>query len=228
MSFLDNIEQIIAVYPFVAFGAVFLAGIISSASPCVLATIPLVVGYVGGYADGDRRKAFLFSIAFIMGLSITFTAFGAAAGLLGTMFGMTGGWWYVALGAVAVIMGLQMVGLYQIRHPIHIEVKPKRRGIFGAFLLGLFFGIVSSPCATPVLVVILTLVASKGEVAYGTALLFVYALGHCMLMLLAGTFTGFVEAFVKAKGVQNFSEWSKRIGGAIISLVGVYLLYQAF
>src|SRR5512139_3900325 len=207
MSFLDNIEQIVAAYPLIAFGAVFLAGIVSSASPCVLATIPLVVGYVGGYADGDRKKAFLYSIAFILGLSLTFTAFGAAAGLLGTMFGMIGGWWYVALGAVAVLMGLQMVGLYQIRLPIHVEMKPKRRGIFGAFLLGLFFGIVSSPCATPVLVVILTLVASKGEVLYGTALLFVYAIGHCMLMLLAGTFTGFVEAFVKAKGVRNFSEW---------------------
>jgi len=228
MSFLDNIEQIVAAYPVIAFGAVFLAGIISSASPCVLATLPLVVGYVGGYADGDRKKAFSYSIAFILGLSITFTAFGAAAGMLGTMFGMIGGWWYVALGAVAVIMGLQMVGLYQLRLPFHVEVKPKRRGIIGAFLLGLFFGIVSSPCATPVLVVILTLVASKGEVLYGTALLFVYAIGHCMLMLLAGTFTGFVEGFVKAKGVRNFSEWSKRIGGAIISLVGIYLLYQAF
>lgn len=227
MSFLDNIEQIVAAYPLIAFGAVFLAGVISSASPCVLATIPLVVGYVGGYADGDRKKAFLFSIAFVLGLSITFTAFGAAAGLLGTMFGTVGGWWYVVLGLVAVIMGLQMVGFYQIRLPFHIEVKPKRRGIIGAFLLGLFFGIVSSPCATPVLVVLLTLVASKGEVAYGTVLLFVYALGHCLLMLLAGTFTGFVEAFVKARGVRNFSEWSKRIGGAIISLVGLYLLYQA-
>jgi len=228
MSFLDNIEQIVAAYPVIAFGAVFLAGIISSASPCVLATIPLVVGYVGGYADGDRKKAFFYSVAFILGLSLTFTAFGAAAGMLGTMFGMMGGWWYVALGSVAVLMGLQMVGLYQLRLPFHVEVKPKRRGIIGAFLLGLFFGIVSSPCATPVLVVILTLVASKGEVAYGTALLFVYAIGHCMLMLLAGTFTGFVEAFVKAKGVHNFSDWSKRVGGALISLVGVYLLYQAF
>jgi cytochrome c biogenesis protein CcdA len=228
MTFLDNIEQIIRAYPFLAFGAVFSAGIVSSASPCVLATIPLVVGYVGGYADGNRKKAFYYSTAFILGLSITFTAFGAAAGMLGTMFGMMGGWWFVVLGAVAVIMGLQMVGLYQIRLPFHVEVKPKRRGIIGALLLGLFFGIVSSPCATPVLVVILTLVATKGEVLYGTALLFVYAIGHCLLMLLAGTFTGFVEAFVKAKGVQNFSEWSRRIGGAIISLVGIYLLYQAF
>jgi len=228
MSYLDNIEHIITVYPLIAFGAVFLAGIVSSASPCVLATLPLVVGYVGGYADGDRRKAFFYSVAFILGLSLTFTAFGAAAGLLGTMFGMIGGWWYAVLGSVALAMGLQMVGLYQIRLPIHIEMKPKRRGIIGAFLLGLFFGIVSSPCATPVLVVILTLVASKGEVLYGIALLFVYAIGHCLLMLLAGTFTGFVEAFVKAKGLRNFSDWSKRIGGALITLVGLYLWSQAF
>ena len=68
MTFLDNIEQIVAAYPFLAFGAVFLAGVISSASPCVLATIPLVIGFVGGYADGDRKKAFLYSVAFVLGL----------------------------------------------------------------------------------------------------------------------------------------------------------------
>lgn len=228
MSWLDNIEQIIAVYPLVAFGAVFLAGVISSASPCVLATIPLVVGFVGGYAEGDRWKAFRYSLAFILGLSLTFTAFGAAAGLLGTMFGTLGGWWYVAAGAVAVAMGLQMAGLYEIRLPIRREFKPKRGGLVGAFLLGLFFGVVSSPCATPVLVVILTYVASQGEVLYGVALLFVYALGHCLLMLAAGTFTGFIEAFVKAKGVVSFSTWAKRISGVVVTVVGVWFIWQAF
>lgn len=228
MNWLDNIEQIIAVYPLVAFGAVFLAGVISSASPCVLATIPLVVGFVGGYAEGDRWKAFHYSLAFILGLSLTFTAFGAAAGLLGTMFGTLGGWWYVAAGAVAVAMGLQMAGLYEIRLPIRREFKPKRGGLVGAFLLGLFFGVVSSPCATPVLVVILTYVASQREVLYGVALLFVYALGHCLLMLAAGTFTGFIEAFVKAQGVVSFSTWAKRISGVVVTVVGVWFIWQAF
>jgi cytochrome c-type biogenesis protein len=228
MSFLDNIEQVINVYPLVAFGAVFIAGVISSASPCVLATIPLVVGFVGGYADGDRKRAFLYSLAFIIGLAITFTAFGAAAAMLGTMFGTVGGWWYVALGVVAVAMGLQMLGLYEIRLPINTNIQPKRRGIIGALLLGLFFGIVSSPCATPVLVVILTFVASQQKIIYGTALLFTYAVGHCLLMLLAGTFTGLVDAFVRSKGVTNFSVWTKKAGGVIVSLVGVYLLWRAF
>ncbi|MBI1920617.1 MAG: sulfite exporter TauE/SafE family protein [Geobacter sp.] len=228
MTFLDNIEQIVAAYPMLAFGAVFLAGVLSSASPCVLSTIPLVVGFVGGHAEGDRWKAFRYSLAFILGLSLTFTAFGAAAGLLGTMFGTLGGWWYMAAGAVAVAMGLQMTGLYQIRLPVRRDYKPKQGGIIGSFLLGLFFGIVSSPCATPVLVVILTFVATKGQVLYGTALLFTYAVGHCLLMLAAGTFTGFVEAFVKAKGVTKFSEATRKACGAIVSIVGAWFLWQAF
>jgi cytochrome c-type biogenesis protein len=228
MSLLDNIEQIVAAYPLLAFGAVFLAGVISSASPCVLATIPLVIGFVGGYADGDRKKAFLYSVAFVLGLSITFTAFGAAAGLLGTMFGTLGGWWYVAAGTVALVMGGQMMGLYEIRLPVRRDYRPKQGGIIGSFLLGLFFGVVSSPCATPVLVVILTLVATKREVLYGVALLFTYALGHTLLMLVAGTFTGFVEGFVKARGVVNFSLWAKRVSGAVVALAGGWFISQAF
>ncbi|MHB8056925.1 MAG: cytochrome c biogenesis CcdA family protein [Desulfuromonadaceae bacterium] len=228
MSFIDNIEQIVAVYPLLAFGAVFLAGVLSSASPCVLATIPLVVGFVGGYSDGDRKKAFLYSLVFVLGLSLTFTAFGAAAGLLGTMFGTMGGPWYLIAGAIALVMGGQMMGLYEIRLPIRRDFKPKRGGLIGAFLLGLFFGVVSSPCATPVLVVLLTLVAGKGQVLYGIALLFCYAIGHCLLMLFAGTFTGFVEGFVKARGVANFSLWAKRVSGAVVALVGGWFVWQYF
>ena len=228
MTFLDNIEQIITLYPLVAFGAVFLAGVLSSASPCVLATIPLVVGFVGGYSDGDRARAFRYSLVFVLGLSLTFTAFGAATGLLGTMFGTLGGPWYLIAGVIALVMGGQLMGLYEIRLPIKRDFKPRQGGIVGAFLLGLFFGIVSSPCATPVLVVLLTLVAGKGQVLYGIALLFCYAVGHCLLMLFAGTFTGFVEGFVKARGVADFSLWARRLSGGIITAVGLYFLFRAF
>ena len=228
MTFFDNIEQIITLYPLAAFGAVFLAGVISSASPCVLATIPLVVGFVGGYADGDRLKAFRYSLAFVLGLSLTFTAFGAAAGLLGTMFGTLGGPWYLIAGSIALVMGGQMMGLYEIRLPIRRDFKPKQGGIVGSFLLGLFFGVVSSPCATPVLVVLLTLVAGKGQVLYGVALLFCYAIGHCLLMLFAGTFTGFVEGFVKARGVVNFSLWAKQVSGGVVVMVGGWFVWQGF
>ncbi len=228
MTFLDNIEQIVATWPILAFGAVFLAGVLSSASPCVLATIPLVVGFVGGYSDGDRWKAFRYSVAFILGLSLTFTVLGAAAGLLGTMFGTLGGWWYVVAGIIAIVMGCQLMGFYEISIPITRDYRPKQGGAIGSFLLGLFFGMVSSPCATPALVVILTFVATKGQILYGTALLFTYAIGHCLLMLAAGTFTGFIESFVKTKGIVNFSTWTKRVSGGVITLVGAWFIWQAF
>jgi len=175
--------------------------VLSSASPCVLATIPLVIGFVGGYSDGDRGKAFRYSLAFICGLSLTFTAFGAAASLLGTMFGTFGGPWYLVAGIIALVMGGQMMGLYEIKGNVcgMGAYRPKQGGLIGAFLLGLFFGVVSSPCATPVLVVLLTLVASQGQVLYGIALLFCYAIGHCLLMLFAGTFYRFCREFCKSQ-----------------------------
>ncbi len=151
---------------------------------------------MGGYADGDRLKAFRYSLAFVFGLSLTFTAFGAAAGLPGTMFGTLGGPWYLIA------------------------------GIVGSFLLGLLFGVVSSPCATPVPVVLLTLVAGKGQVLYGVALLFCYAIGHSLLMLFAGTFTGFVEGFVKARGIINLCNWAKRMSGLVVALVDGWFVRQ--
>src|SRR4030067_468780 len=224
-TLLNHLSQSLTENPLLAYLGVFLGGILSSSSPCVLATIPLVIGYVGGYSEGDRRKAFLYSLTFILGLSITFTILGAIASLVGGLFGVISRAWYFIVGWIAVVIGLNLIGLFEWSLPIPVHLQPKQRGILGAFLLGIFFGIVSSPCATPVLALILTFVASKGEVAYGTSLLFVYALGHCALIFLAGAATGFVENFVKSKGISNLTAWGKRIGGSIVVFVGVYMFY---
>jgi len=224
-TFLNYLSQSLSGNPFLAYFGVFLGGVLSSSSPCVLATIPLVIGYVGGYSEGDRRKAFLYSLTFILGLSITFTILGAIASLVGGLFGIISRTWYFIVGGIAIIIGLHLIGLFNWSLPVPVHLQPKQRGILGAFLLGIFFGIVSSPCATPVLALILTFVASKGEVAYGTSLLFVYALGHCALIFLAGTATGFVENFVKSKGISNVTAWGKRIGGSIVVFAGIYLIY---
>ena len=224
-TFLNHLSQSLSENPFLAYLGVFLGGILSSSSPCVLATIPLVIGYVGGYSEGDRRKAFLYSLTFILGLSITFTILGAIASLVGGLFGVISRTWYFIVGGIAVVIGLNLVGLFEWSLPIPVHLQPKQRGILGAFLLGIFFGIVSSPCATPVLALILTFVASKGEVVYGTSLLFVYALGHCALIFLAGTAAGFAESFIKSKGISNITTWGKRAGGVIVVFAGVYLFY---
>lgn len=224
-TLLNQLSQSLTENPFLAYFGVFLGGILSSSSPCVLATIPLVIGYVGGYSEGDRRKAILYSLTFILGLSITFTVLGAIASLVGGLFGVISQAWYFIIGGIAVVIGLNLVGLFEWSLPIPVHLQPKERGILGAFLLGLFFGIVSSPCATPILALILTFVATKGEVAYGTSLLFIYALGHCVLIFIAGTATGFAESFIKSKGISNITTWGKRVGGVIVSLVGIYFIY---
>ena len=224
-TLLNHLSQSLTENPLLAFLGVFVGGILSSSSPCVLGTIPLVIGYVGGYSEGDRRKALLYSLIFILGLSITFTVLGAIASLVGGLFGVINRTWYFIIGGIAVAIGLNLIGLFECNIPIPVQFQPKRRGILGAFLLGLFFGIISSPCATPVLVLILTFVATRGEVAYGTSLLFIYALGHCALIFLAGTAAGFAESFIKSKGISNITIWGKRIGGFIVVFVGIYLFY---
>ncbi len=225
-TLLQYLSQSIADKPLLAYLGVFLGGVLSSSSPCVLATIPLVIGYVGGYSGGDRRKALLYSLTFILGLSITFTILGAVASFIGGLFGVAGRTWYFVVGGIAVAIGLHLMGLYEWNLPVPVRLQPKQKGILGAFILGLIFGIVSSPCATPVLVLILTFVASKGEILYGTSLLFVYAIAHCALIFLAGVAAGFAEGFIRSKGISNVATWGKRIGGSIVLLVGLYMVYS--
>src|SRR5512136_1765075 len=225
-TLLNHLSQSLGATPLLAYLGVFVRGILSSSSPCVLATIPLVIGYVGGYSEGDRRKALLYSLTFIIGLSITFTILVAIASLMGSLFGVISRTWYFIVGGVAILIGLHLIGLFEWNLPVPVHLQPKQRGILGAFLLGLIFGIVSSPCATPILVLILSFVASKGEILYGTSLLFVYAIAHCALIFVAGIAAGFAEGFIKSKGISNVATWGKRIGGSIVLVVGLYMVYS--
>ena len=220
---LDNIQTIIQNNHSMAFLAVFVGGLISAASPCVLAAIPLIIGYVGGYSEGSKKKAAFYSLVFVLGLSITFTVLGAAASAMGSFLSFAGQWLYIGLAAIAVVMGLQLMGLIEIPLPFQKTRQVKARGLWGAFLLGLLTGTVSSPCATPVLAVILAYVSTQGEVLYGGSLLFVYAVGHCALIFVAGLSIGLTDNIVSSKGVKNFSLYSKRLSGALLVVAGLYL-----
>lgn len=221
-SLLSNIHAVIQNQHGLAFVAVFVGGLISAASPCVLAAIPLIIGYVGGYSEGNKKKAALYSLVFILGLSITFTLLGAAASVMGQFLGFMGKWLYMGLAVVAIGMGLQLMGIISIPLPFQKTRQVKSKGLAGAFLLGLLTGTVSSPCATPVLAVILAYVSTQGDMAYGGSLLFVYALGHCALIFVAGLSVGLTESIVGSKGIKNFSLYAKKFSGALLVLVGIY------
>src|SRR5512143_709277 len=136
MSLGESIPAIVQGQPLVAFGAAFLGGLLSAANPCVLATIPLVIGYVGGYSGGDKRKAFLYSLSFILGLSANFTLLGVAASAVGSLMGSLGVWLYVFMAAVAIVMGLSLMGLFEMPALVKSDIRPKTRGLAGAFMMG--------------------------------------------------------------------------------------------
>jgi len=221
---LSNIGEIIQNQGWLAFPACFLGGIISSASPCVLAMIPLVIGYVGGYAEGSQRKAVQYSLVFTLGLTITFTVLGIIAGAMGRLFGDVGSFWNYVLPPVAILLGLQLLGVFKFNIGVSQRFLPKRKALFGAFLMGLFFGIVASPCATPVLAIILTFAAIQKDIAYSGGLLLAYALGHWVLVLGAGISVGFAQRVLESKGISNFSNYAKKAAGVILIGVGIYLL----
>jgi cytochrome c-type biogenesis protein len=222
-SMLNNIHTIIQNNHGLAFLAVFIGGIISAASPCVLAAIPLIIGYVGGYSGGDKKKAAIYSLVFILGLSITFTVLGAAASAMGRFLSFACQWLDIGLAVIAVAMGLQLMGLISIPLPFQKTRTVKSKGLWGAFILGLLTGTVSSPCATPVLAVILAYVSTQGDIVYGGSLLFAYAVGHCALIFIAGLSIGLTESIVSSKGIKNFSLYSKRFSGALLVAAGLYL-----
>ncbi len=229
-SMLGSITAIENSQSWLAFPACFLGGIISSASPCVLAMIPLVIGYVGGYSEGSNKKAIQYSLVFVLGLTITFTVLGIIAGALGRLFGDIGRFWYYILPPVAILLGLYLLFSDKMNFNIGLSQRflPKKKALLGAFLIGLFFGIVASPCATPVLAVILTFAATKQDIIYSGGLLLAYALGHWVLVLGAGISVGFAQKVLASKGISNFSSYSKKAGGIILIGVGIYLMVFLF
>ncbi len=227
-AWLESLGNIVQNHGWVAFPACFLAGVISSASPCVLAMIPLVIGYVSGYSEGSPKKAIQYSLVFTLGLTITFTILGVIAGALGRLFGDVGGFWKYVMPPVAIILGLFLLGAFKFNVSVPQRFMPKQRALLGAFLMGLFFGIVASPCATPVLAVILTFAAAQKRIAYSGALLLCYALGHWILVLGAGISAGFAQKVLASKGIADFSNYSKKVGGVLLIGAGVYLIICLF
>jgi cytochrome c-type biogenesis protein len=223
---INYIGELVQTQRWLAFPACFFGGVVSSASPCVLAMIPLVIGYIGGYAEGSQKKAIQYSLMFTLGLTITFTLLGVLAGAFGRLFGDIGGFWKYVLPPVAILLGLYLLFSDRLNWNIGLSQKflPKKKALLGAFLIGLFFGIVASPCATPVLGVVLTFAATKQNIAYSGGLLLAYALGHWILVLGAGISAGFAQKVLASKGIANFSNYSKKISGVILIGVGLYLL----
>jgi cytochrome c biogenesis protein CcdA len=222
------LARIVQSESWLAFPLCFLGGIISSASPCVLAMIPLVIGYVGGYAEGSQKKAVQYSLVFTLGLTITFTILGIIASFMGRLFGSVGDFWKYIVPPVAILLGLQLLGVFNFQISLPDKYLPKQKALLGALIMGLFFGILATPCATPVLAVILTYAATKQSIFYSGALLLTYAAGHWVLVLTAGVSAGLAQKIIASKGVTNVTGYIKKGAGIILVGTGIYLLVFLF
>jgi len=226
---LANAEKLITSQPLLAVPVVFLGGLVTALNPCVLASIPLAIGFVGGYATGrSKGYALLLALFLFLGIAASFTALGMVASLAGTLFGTTSKFWPILIVIVCVVMGGQILLFPNFEIPLPRGFAPKVGGVVGAFLLGALTGVIATPCAMPILAVILSYVASKGNVVYGGLLLFTYALGHSVLVLAAGSSMGIAEAMVNSKGLKKASTILKKASGVLLLLVAAYFVYDLF
>lgn len=205
-----------------------LAGVLTSFMPCSLSGIPLVIGYVGGTSQNDTRKAFSLSLTFALGTAVVFTLLGVVASLAGRLMGAAYSWWYIVLGILMVLMALQTWEIFEIIPSSYLISKNKSRGYLGAFISGTLAGLFASPCSTPVLIALLAIVAGKGQIVWGLFLLLLYAVGHGMLSVIAGTSVGFVQKVSASKKYGKISNLFKIVMGFLILLIGFYMFYFGF
>lgn len=214
----------------VALCAAFVWGILSVIlSPCHLSSIPLIVGFISEEGSLTRRRAFNLASLFAAGMLLTIGILGVITASMGRLMGDVGPYGNYLVAAVFFVVGLHLLSVITIPLPDTVKVGMKRRGLLAAFVLGLIFGLALGPCTfaymAPVLA--LTFRTATTNLAFGIALLAIYGIGHCSVIVAAGT---------SAEMVQHYLTWSersyvmstiKRICGALVLCGGLYLIYVA-
>lgn len=218
----------------VSYAGALLAGMLSFLSPCVLPLVPPYLCFIGGvtfeelHHDADaqvRRRVMSAALAFVLGFSVVFVAFGATASFIGQMLARHADLLAKIAGGVIILLGLHFLGLFRIgllegEARFHTERRPA--GLIGAFVIGMAFAFGWTPCVGPALAAILFVAASEDQTVYGASLLLVYSLGIGIPFLLAAAAIGPFTSFM-----QRFRPWLRRIEqvmGGLLVLTGVLFI----
>jgi len=210
-----------------AYAISFLGGLLVSFTPCTYPVLPVTVGYIGSRALGSRRRAFLLSGAYAVGMASTYAAIGMAAALTGRVFGEVTAHpvSYLVVGNVCILLALSLFDFFHFPTPAFLSSPAGANGgAGGAFVVGMVSGVVVGPCTAPVLGGLLLYVGSSGHLVFGATLLFTFALGMTLPVVVLGTFTGLLARLPRSgawlAGVKNGF-------GILLLLAGEYLLVEA-
>lgn len=214
----------------VALAAAFAWGVLSIVlSPCHLASIPLIVGFIQGQDRLGQRRALQLSTLFSVGILITIALIGVVTAAAGRLLGDVGSMGNVAVAVVFLAIGLVFLDVIPLNLPAPARVTPRRRGAWAAFGLGLVFGIALGPCTFAFMAPMLgvTFKVAATSMVYGAALLLAYGLGHCLVIALAGAGSAWVQRTLDWNASSRAGRVVKKTCGLLVIAGGLYLLYTA-
>ena len=214
--------------PEIAIGAAFIWGILSVAlSPCHIACIPLIVGFIDGQGNISTSRAFGLSSLFGLGILITIGIIGLITGLMGRMIGDIGGYGNYFVAVIFFAVGLNLLEVLPLPF-MEGGANPKyqRKGFLAAFILGLLFGIALGPCTFAYMATMLGVVFSMAstQIVFALSLLLAYGIGHCAVLVFAGTFTEVVQHYLHWSEKSKGAVILKKICGILVILGGIYLI----
>jgi cytochrome c-type biogenesis protein len=212
-----------------AFGC-FVWGMISVLfSPCHLASIPLIVGYVGGQEKMIMpRQAGVYSVLFTSGLFITIALIGIICALFGRMLGDVGSYWQILVGIILIWVALGMLGVEKCSLSGSLLYKLNLKGMFGAFVLGLAYGVLSGSCTFGFIAPILAIITVQEKVVTGILYIILFATGHCLPIVIAGSSTAAVKKLLENSTWNGAGHWFRKIAGSTIALLGIYFIVTPF
>lgn len=213
----------------ILFALSFLGGLIASISPCSLAMLPIIVGYVGGYSDAKPMKTLVQMIFFVFGTSIVFSIIGIICAITGKVFiSFAGGYFGIVLAAIMLVMGLKLIGMLDFELPVLIKEMPKNdthNTFTYPIILGAVFALAGSPCSTPILAGIMAFASLSANIVNAILMLFLFSLGQGLILILAGFITS------QVKSMKNFYKISAALlnfSGFLLILAALYIFYKIF